>query len=274
MKKIIRITFLLLITSTSAISQTGPENIKEGFLLRRLELASSFAKIDLKSNYKSIYKSGFQDFSYQNENNEIITVIIDGFDHRQILARYKFDSIPITTPVEIKTSELLLSPTEEILIKILADATNKINNQYKGNFKPSSTSYFRAIPIISNEPKKVIVYSKSNKIGDDIVFGNDYELQYDSIYNFISLKEFHDKLTSIPFNANGGMVTVHEHETSDEISSTDVCTILLNKDKIQWKQHIVLNPEYVAIFMVQEEKYILMLREEFDETLKKQRNGR
>jgi hypothetical protein len=271
MKKILPLAYLLSIISTAAVCQTGPENMKEGFLLRRLELASSFAMSNLKSNQKAIHKEGNKEFSYENANKEITTVILNGFEQPKILARYSFDSVPNSTPIDIKTSELSLTPFEENLVKLLSDATNKINNRYGGNFATTAKTYFKAIPVITKKHKKVIVYSKPIKKSKGIVFGNDYELQYDSTYNFIAAKKFHDKPTSIPFNASSGMVTVHEHATSDEISSTDVCTILLNKDNIQWKQHIVLNPVYVAILMVPSEGYIFMMREEFDETMKKQR---
>lgn len=43
MKKHLIFTLLLVTASTLENAQTGPENFKEGFLLRRLELAASFA---------------------------------------------------------------------------------------------------------------------------------------------------------------------------------------------------------------------------------------
>ncbi len=162
MKNIIYITCLLLVSSTMAISQTGPENFREGFLLHRLELASSYADNHLKANYKSIYKSRFLNFSFQNTNHNVITMIIDDFDNRKILVQYTFDSIPRSTPIEIKTG-ISTTPMEERIIDILEDATRKIKDQYEGNFQPSSTTFYTAIPIISKKENKVIVFSKPIK---------------------------------------------------------------------------------------------------------------
>lgn len=274
MRKYFILTLLLVTASTYVNGQTGPENFKEGFLLRRLEIASSFATSELKANHKTIFKSEFQDISYQNENSEIETLILSDLKPPELLLRFKFDSLPKPTPLRVATSELELTSYELQLVNILADASDKIENRFQGNFIPSSGTEFRAIPIISEELNKVIVYSKPKKKLNYILLGNDYELKYDSTSEFKSIKKFHSKTTNIPLSSSQGMVTVHEHSTSDEISSTDVCSLLLNKDRIRWKQHIVLNPEYVSVFMVDREEYILMMREEFDEQMKKQRSGR
>lgn len=274
MRKHFTLTLLLFTLSPLVNGQTGPENFKEGFLLRRLELASSFAVSELKANHKSISKSEFLDVSYENDNKEIETLILRGLESPELLVRFKFDSLPKPTPLLTSTTELKLSSFETKLIELFVDATTKIQSQYEGNFTPTNGTDFRAIPLQTDELKKVIVYSKPKKRLNYVFLGNDYELLYDSTGGFESIKKFHSRTTNIPLISSQGMVTVHEHSTSDEISSTDVCSLLLNKDRIRWKQHIVLNPEYVSVFMIDREEYILMMREEFDEQMKKQRDGR
>lgn len=271
MRKYFFLTLLLVAVTTFVNGQTGHDNFREGFLLRRLELASSYAVSYLKADNKEILKKDFQNISYQNNNNEIETLIFSGFESPELLVRFKFDSLPKATPLATLTTKLELTSVESELIRLLADATHKINSRYQGNFSPTTGTEFRAIPVVSNKQKKVFVYCQPSKNFNYVLLGNDYELQYDSVLNFRSIRKYHKKENNVPLSSNQGMVTVHEHTTNDEISPTDVCSLLLNKERIKWKQHIVLNPKYVAIFNLDKENsYILMMREEFDEVMKKQ----
>lgn len=188
----------------------------------------------MKSNYKSIFKSEYQDISYVNENNEIETLIFGGDESPEMLARFKFDSLPNSTPRIVSTSALQASSFESELIKLLTNASDRMKNIIDRNFNTTSGYEFRAIPIISGNQKKVIVYSKPIKKLNHVLLGNDYELLYDSTAEFKSIKKFHARTTKIPLSSVLGMVTDHEHETSDEISATDVCSLLLPKDRIRW----------------------------------------
>ena len=271
MKKIILIAFLYFLTNTSLKAQTANENIVEGKLLYRWELASELSIAHLKSNHKSIYKSEFAELSYSSNNQQVETIIYSNKGDQRILARYKYDSIPKPSNLSVELSNLAITQLEAKLITLKTDASSKVSSHFKGNFKDIPSMTYRIIPIIVDSNNKVVVYPRALKKTSELYFGNDYAINYDSLLQYKSITKLHQKTSKVPFSSSRGMLTVHEHQTEDEITSTDVCALLSNKENIQWKQHIVLNPMYVAIFDIKEVYHILMMREEFDAQMKKRR---
>ena len=64
------------------------------------------------------------------------------------------------------------------------------------------------------------------------------------------------------------LTTMHSHIVTDPISSTDICTLLLYKNFVQWNQHIVMSKKKVSIFDLQKETLFIMSKKAWDKIYK------
>lgn len=65
---------------------------------------------------------------------------------------------------------------------------------------------------------------------------------------------------------------MHSHILSDCISSTDISTLLLYKDYVEWKTHYVFSKKYVSIFDLKNESLLIMKSKDFNKIVKDQKN--
>lgn len=116
------------------------------------------------------------------------------------------------------------------------------------------------------------------KVANVIVIGNDYVIDFDKNNNIIKTAKIHKSI--IPFNVKKGDNSesgIHTHllQTGSFITVTDICTLMMYSYTTDWKNHIVMSPEYVSIWNMKNAKLFIMTTEAWkkisaDTTSKKQ----
>jgi hypothetical protein len=184
----------------------------------------------------------------------------------RILIRFEFDSIPIKIPLSIDTVFTTATQDETDLIKIRQDALGRINTNADKFFSFYKNTSYNIIPLINSKERKV--YSITGpQTGGVILIGNDYLFKYDQDNNFVSKEKIHNSLIQLPTKTDSNkdvIATVHSHVISDIIDPTDICTLLLYKDAVQWRQHYVIGKKFVSIFDMDKENLVIVTREAWE----------
>jgi len=269
-----RLISILLLLFTSLILYAQPDGdkiLKEGQLLYRLEKASWYATDYLLEKFpnKGDRIGGY--LSYPGDNNKIITIFFERNFTSHVLIRFQFDSLPKQIPIGIDTVYLIANQTENDLIKIRQDALDKINTNSDKFFSFYKNSSYNIIPLINQNERKVysITGPKNNGV---VLIGNDYLFKYNAENNFISKRKIHNSLIQLPAkmdSAKTAVATMHSHVISAIIDPTDICTLLLYRDFVDWKLHYVISSKYVSIFDLEKEKLVIMKKKAWEKTIRK-----
>src|SRR5690606_41925250 len=87
-----------------------------------------------------------------------------------------------------------------------------------------------------------------------VIFNNNYLLDYDKKNNLKSKEQLHQNIITINFgeHAENGNAeeTIHTHlpETSEFMTATDICTLMLYQSQTNWKQHTVVSKNYFSFW--------------------------
>lgn len=106
------------------------------------------------------------------------------------------------------------------------------------------------------------------QISGVVLPGNDYVLTYDKKNIFRNRSKIHNSIIQFPYKSeNDGdsiETTIHSHIITEYISSTDVCTLLLYKDYVEWNQHIVMSDKSVSVFDMEKESIFTLKRKDWE----------
>lgn len=267
-----QITILLILTILSIDLYSQKENsdeiLKEGKTLYRLEKASWNATDHMMQNFKDKADSIGGYVSYISEKNFVNTIFWSRYDSSQLLIRYVFDSLPQTEPNAYYINQIA-DKNEIGLIIIRNDALRKVyyeNNDDFFRFYQNTSMNF--IPLITENERKVFVLT-GPKTGGYVLIGNDYLLTYDKQNKFKDKTKIHKSLIQLQYKGEGKnkiTQTMHSHVVTELITSTDICTLLLYRDFVEWKQHYVIGKKYVSIFDLDKEIIAIMTLKAFKKT--------
>jgi len=267
MKGILSIIFTLgslLVFSQNKETETI---LSEGKLLYRLERASWYGTDDILGRFKSKKDSIGGYLSYETSDNNINTIFFSKYNANNILVRYQFDSLPKQNPIKIDTINKNVTEIERNLIGIRQNARDIVykNSDKYFNFHENTSLNF--IPLIVNGKKQVFVLT-GPQVGGIVLLGRDYLLKYDNKYMFKSKEKLHNSIIQFSYKSdnkdNSVVSTMHSHVLTDYITSTDICTLLLYKDYVEWKQHIVISKKQVSIFDLDKETLFTMKRKAWE----------
>ncbi len=259
------IALFITIIGTAQNTETD-KALEEGKKLYRLEKASWYSVDDFLERFKSKQDSLAGYLSYFNDQGNVITIFY-GRDSSQILVRYEYENIPTRKPILIDTRNRKPEAIEEVLITLRQDAKKRVAANPNGFYKTYDHTVLNYIPIYHNNDKKVYVMTASTKKGI-ITLGNDYLLHYNNNNKFVKEEKFHHSLIQLPAQSENKKSklesTTHTNVMNDYIDATDICTLLLYKDFVEWNKHIVLSEKQVSIFMLDTELIYTMSRKEWD----------
>ncbi len=161
------------------------------------------------------------------------------------------------------------------LIIIRQDAIRQVSENKDDFFTFYENTSLNFIPLVRNGKKQVFILTGS-KVSNAVNIGNDYLLTYNKKNKLIKKKKLHNTLLQFQGKSddpeNPIVSTHHSHVLSDIITSTDICTLLLYKDFIEWKQHYVISKKYVSIFDLEKENLVVLTRKAWDKIAEFQRN--
>ena len=270
MQKIILVLLLFLLSNSLVYSQNKKTEkiLNEGKLLFRIEKGSWYGTDDMLARFKTKKDSVGGYLSYETAEHKINTIFFSRFDSDKILIRYEFDSIPKPEPIEIDTLNSKATALEKSLISIRQDAKDKAYSNNKDKFfrfyKNTSLNF---IPVINDTERNVFVLT-GTQVSEIVIIGNDYKLTYDKKNKFKKKEKIHNSILQFQYTSkdkdNPTVSTFHSHVITEYISSTDICTLLLYKNYVEWNQHIVLSEKEVSIFDLEKESLFTMKRKAWE----------
>jgi vacuolar-type H+-ATPase subunit F/Vma7 len=265
------LSLLLFLNFVNLYAQPdGDKILKEGQLLYRLEKASWYGTDFLFDRFPNKRNQIGGYLSYQGDNNKIFTIFFERNFTSHVLVRFQFDSLPKQKPIGIDTINLIANQTESDLIQIRQDALEKINTNSDKFFSFYKNTSYNIIPVITQTERKVYSITGPQTSGV-VLIGNDYLFKYDSENNFISKEKIHNTLIQLPAkmdSARNAIATMHSHVISGIIDPTDICTLLLYRDFVEWKQHYVISSKYVSIFDLNKEELVIMKKKDWEKIYK------
>lgn len=270
----IKKTLILIAFCISSITygQDSDEILAEGKLLFRLEKASWNGTDDFLLRFpdKRNLIGGY--LSYESDNHKIMTIFFSKENNDSLFVRYQFDSIP-DTPLVIDTVNLNVTSYEKDLIEIRQDAIQRISSNSDNFFTFYKNTSLNPIPLIKDKERKVFVLT-GPQVSNLVIIGNDYLLEYDKKNKLKNEIQIHKSLLQYPYKSddpdNKLESTFHSHVVSDYINSTDICTLLLYKNYVEWKQHYVMSKKCVSIFDMEKENLAIITRKAWDKIYKHQ----
>ena len=271
MKKVFVILLTVFTVTSLSFGQNANKVLEEGKLLYRLEKASWYGT-DIfleKFAHKKDIAGGY--LSYMNEKNQIVNIFFEKGNPSQILVRFEFESMPQTNPIKIDTINQIATQQEMDLIAIRQEAVQQVYENKEGFFTFYENTSLNFIPLIRNGKKQVFILTGS-QVPNVVNIGNDYLLIYNKKHKLTKKENLHNTLLQFKGKSddpeNPITSTHHSHILSDIINSTDICTLLLYKDFVEWKQHYVISKKYVSIFDLEKEDLVVLTRKAWDKIAK------
>lgn len=267
MKKFQLFCIMMLMHSFVSYGQETRKILEEGQLLYRLEKASWYGTDDFLVRFPDKRDSIGGYLSYIGDKNRVVNIFFSKNNHEVILVRYSFDSIPVAEPLEIDSVNRTASQREKDLIDMRQDAVKQVMQNKDDFFSFYKNTSLNFIPLISEKERKVFILT-GPQISGVVIIGNDYVLTYDKKNKFKQREKIHSSILQFSYASedpeNKLTSTYHSHVLSDCISSTDICTLLLYKEFVEWKQHYVVSKKYVSIFDLEKEELLIMTKEAWD----------
>lgn len=258
----------------SSQSKEAEKILAEGKLLFRLEKGSWYGTDDMLARFDTKKDSVGGYLSYETTENKISTIFFSRFDSNRILIRYEFDSIPKPKPIKIDTLNHRATGLEKSLIAIRQDARDKTYSNEDGFFSFYENTSLNFIPVINEKQRSVFVLT-GPQVSGIVLIGNDYKLNYTEKNEFKDKEKIHNSILEFPYKSEEMKTTVstyHSHVVTEYISSTDICTLLLYKNYVDWSQHIVMSEKEVSIFDLEKESLFTMKRKAWEKIYNNGRN--
>lgn len=271
MQKLILLLFLFSATIASSQNKETNKILEEGKLLFRLEKGSWYGTDDVLARFKNKKDSIGGYLSYETDFHQINTIFFSRYNSDEILVRYTFDSLPTVEPLKIDTTNNIASALEKSLILISQDARDRASSNEDKFFSFYENAALNFIPIIKEKEKSVFVLT-GPQVGGVVLIGNDYKLSYNKKNELEKKIKIHNSILQFPYNsgdkANKTIETYHSHIVTEYISSTDICTLLLYKNYVEWNKHIVIGKKEVSIFDMEKEELFTMKRKAWEKIAK------
>lgn len=249
--------------------------LAEGKLLYRLEKGSWYGTDNMLERFQSKRDSVGGYLSYETTDNKINTIFFSRFDSDKILIRYQFDSLPQTNPIKIDTVNQIATEMEKNLIVIRQDARDKAYSDTEKFFSFYENTSLNFIPVIKDKERNVFVLT-GPKVSGIVLIGNDYKFTYNKKNEFVKKEKIHNSILQFSYAdediENPTVSTFHSHIVTDYISSTDICTLLLYKNFVEWNQHIVMSEKEVSIFDLEKESLFTMKRKAWEKIYKDEKD--
>jgi hypothetical protein len=267
MKSLIIILLLVgnILCFADDVQERANEKLKLGLNLYHTE-KSSWISSDLLTEKYMAFRSLVGGYvSYKGEKDYVYTLFYSKGDDKSPVIRFRFDtSFDKSNPV-VETKDLTMNELEIKLIKLREIAAKEIFSDNDSLFQYYKETRYNLIPIEYNDSLYVYVLTAPLETGY-LIIGNDYKLTFNSEFECIKKQNLHNTLIKVPYKGEKDKkieMTVHTHVISDIIDETDICTMLLYKEFLEWNQHFVFGEEYVSLFKLEPPGVIMMKRDIF-----------
>jgi hypothetical protein len=273
--KRVALTLFLLTAFTTAFAQTKYLDRKvldrltdsiqtEGKTLYRSEWASWYGtdiftakcadKRDRVGGYISYEtKDGLYNvFFTKDESPVVLSTVFFGNDFNP--EKYTLD----TTARSLTTAEKEYYEIRTIAIKRIGTDTT---------FKYYKNSSLNPVPIIHNGTKRIYILTGPN-INSVVLFGNDYQIDFNKKNDVLAIKKLHNSLIVVQSGKEKDSSKVvlssyHSHiEGKDPfMTATDICTIMLYHRFTTWNTFAVISKNYVSNWDCNKNELVILTME-------------
>jgi len=258
---------LTLVGFTQPTEKEQQVIVNEGFELYRLELASWNSSDLLASIWGINSLDSIHGYLSYRQGNTYNTIYYGGEKQFRIYANFVFDSVCSMESAIMDITPRNAGRKETELITMRHDALERVGRNENNFFEIIEKTSLNLIPVITAKERKVIILTGPQETGN-VLFGNDFALEYSAENKFVSQTKLHQNLITVPMESEAGNViaTKHTHQepTSEYITTTDICTLLLYGDYTNWKKHVVISDNFVSIWDVEKKTLDIISRKEFE----------
>lgn len=243
--------------------------VEEGFELYRLELAAWNASDLLSSIWGVSSLDSIEGYVSYRQGNSYNTIFYGGDNPYKVYANFVFDSVCSIESAIMDITPRIAAKKETELILIRTDALERVWKNEGKFFELFENTSFNLIPVIHGNSRKVVVLTAPKEDGN-VLFGNDYVLEYTADNKFQKRTKLHRNLIPIPMESQSDSIevsaTIHSHlePTPEYITATDICSLLLYGEYTNWKQHFVFSDKFVSIWDVEKKSLLILTRKAFD----------
>ena len=266
-KKVLLLILLLTNTFLFAQQHEAQQLLDEGKYLCRLEKASWYASDLFIADYPLLKDSLNGYLSYQTEDKNVTTIFYSLQGGTKILARYEFSVISYQVPVSVDIHHPQPTDKENELIALRIQVRHLLETNSDHFFSFYKKTSINIIPVITPTERKVYLLT-APQTSEVVLIGNDYLLTFNKKNELITKTKLHNSLISLPCKGeksdNEIQSTIHSHVVSEYITPTDICTLLLYKDFIEWTEHIVMGQKYVSVLNLKDETLTITPRETWE----------
>lgn len=249
MNKLITLFFLLL--SLHLYGQKVPEKelaeiYAEGVKLFELEMAS-WVGSDIFVELEQAPRNAVGYFSYA-DGPKVVCLFYTDEKPSKVACTITFeeDFNPENAEVDLQSRELT---AKEKKIHLLRERAISILMKDERVTYVENAS-LNLIPILDGKESKVYVLTGPKEHGK-VLFGNDFMLTFNEKGDLKDFHAFHQNLMVVPAEVEeGAEASVHTHLASsgDLMSPTDVCTLLLYSESVEWNAHMVISDKFITVW--------------------------
>ena len=260
-KTYLLLPFMLLWIYTVAQKNDPAVNLKkiekkiiaEGVSLYQLDMAATIGVKIYSHDFPDLVENTMGYFSYK-EGSFYKCVFYNKLAEPQILSTISFDSLFNLKRVAINTTLRAMNFLEKDLFNMREHAIDDIKRDTTF-YKLYSYTSTTLIPVINAESKRVYVITKSDD-STTVIFGNDYQIDFDNANYISSRKLLHNEFVTIEAASKDpyvdenleGVMHKHTAESGEFMTPTDVCILLLYQKKNRWGHHVVMGQNYVSVW--------------------------
>ena len=192
--------------------------------------------------------------SYDNGTG-LINIFYSKDAEPQVLSTINFGYNFDETQYTLDTIKRVFNTQEKELYTIRKVAINRMETDT--TFKWYNNVSLNPVPFIYKNKKRVYVLS-GPKVNGVVVFGNDYQIDFDKKSSITAVTKLHNTIIPAYYNSSETdsakiqVAAMHNHlKGKDEfITVTDVCTLMLYGKFTTWNSHIVISEKYVSLWDV------------------------
>lgn len=268
------ICFLLLSIGSSVraqqLSQGIADNLlQEGYELYQLQLAGVYSSRFIESNLSTELLTGT--IVYPTADTIQVLYLSGQGKKTEVKYHFTFDRPVSDDFIRLAPSAEKMSDEHKKMIRIRQGVLKQLNknktllDMYQDH--PPSLVYLN-----SENFTEVFLFSGREAKGA-VPLGNDCRMVFSPKGKFKELEKLHQNFIPIPGSDESegefdgyalSSMHVHSEASAPFITSTDIATILLYGNYVQWKSHLVFSDGYVTFMSIPDRKITIMLKEEFD----------
>ncbi len=191
-----------------------------------------------------------------------------------------FDSFPDTMNYVADPKKRTATEEELRLINLHQEALQTMFKN-KGKFFSFYNYTSNHLLLFPGETEDQVYVLTISNDKEDLIFGNDYLLVFAKNGKLKSKTKIHEHGYSIDLKQDiskdsSAVETFHEHKgkTPRYITATDICTLLIYNDKINWDKHTVLSPDFACTWNIKKQELQVLIRKSWDKIQEKKMMAR